>query len=128
MLPGKAAEITVDPKVRTFGVQINGELEYFVAWSDHTDAIASVGSEGVFSRATDSHTQGNQILKNEPITVLGKPAREVVYVDSDNDVFHLQIVLADNRLYQVGLLTPKSKYSSTDNNLAKFFESFQILQ
>ena len=130
LMPGKPANLSYDTDSVIYGVQLPGETEFTVAWSDHSSEVATIGAEAALEVARDSQTllQDRQLLTDKPLVVQGHPARDVASVNTDGFVLHCRMIIAGDRLYQLAWVTEKANYSPADPALTKFLESFKLNQ
>jgi len=64
-----------------------------------------------------------KLIKNDPLTVDGNPARDVV-VESESVYVHAHFILAQKMFYQVLVSFPKANVDSTIES--KFLDSFRL--
>lgn len=127
LFPGKAGDFSPGgDSVKAIGVELPGGTAYMVTWSDHTDEVKRLGANRTLVTARDLEIDGKKLLHDKGMVVRGHPARVVATIDPEGDVMHTWLILADNRLFHVGIITAKAKYSADDKNLAKFLESFEL--
>lgn len=72
----------------------------------------------------ESNSGVRRILRNEPITVTGFPAREVEFLATNGGIYVLRLVITDTRAYR--LVAGGKSVQSGDANVRYFLDSFAI--
>lgn len=105
------------------------DIVYAVAYGDYrSNAFVGMTSEQRLDNARNGFVEGLQgkLLSELIISKANYPGREITVKVEPNTVLTAQIILKDNRLYQVLVGTPSDKLFTAQRT--KFFNSFEILR
>lgn len=134
LMPGTPTEQTqkADTQAGTIEVHMfifeqNGAA-YMVGYNDYPEAIVQQADPSkMLDGARDgmvSNTQG-KLLGEQVISLDKYPGREIQIETSDGKLtMKNRVYLVNNRLYQVGVVTPKEESNSA--NITKFLASFKL--
>jgi hypothetical protein len=126
---GKQALDTAVGKVDmfTFWLEVK-DVVYLVSYNDYpSDTIKNSPSGKLLDDWRDGFAKGvkGKVRGEKYITLKSNPGREVIVDAPDDLVFKVRAYLVKQRLYQVLVVTSKSKESSPD--ATKFLDSFKLL-
>ncbi len=120
----------IQPNVRIEGTLLLVKLEeYSVVYADIDEQLRPfMQDEDILDDAVtglEEDEPGVVILRDNPTTVSGFPAREVVFTHSDGGTYVCRIVVADTRLY---IVTAGGPNMDTDGNerTRRFLDSFEV--
>ncbi|MBX9622233.1 MAG: hypothetical protein K2X82_00305, partial [Gemmataceae bacterium] len=124
MLLAKAA-----PGARAEGAMLVGRLEvYGVIYTDLDPAARLTPPKVLLDqavRAIEDDNPGTRVVRNDPATVSGFPAREIAYTDPDDATFLCRLVVAGSRLYILSAGGPRAGPAGNPR-IRRFLDSFQV--
>lgn len=126
-LPGEAKKLPSSEGETSYGVELEQGGAYVVMYSE----VGEIKPEEIELRLTNVRNDvvGQQkVLHDATVTVDGHPARDFAFIDADGDAQYYRIAVAHNRLYQVMMVTEKSKFDETKADRERFLASFKLLE
>jgi hypothetical protein len=99
--------------------------EYLVSWTNYDQSVAGRGTGKTFDRVRDAliSSKGGKLLTESAISMMGRPARAVIFTDSDGRVVRARFYFIGKRFYQV-MTQSASKQDSASSD--RFFQSFKV--
>jgi hypothetical protein len=113
------------------GTMLVGRLEVYSVYHKELDAAARQFSDEqilktvVAGMKADPENQGIGIIREQPMTVAGYPAREVVFTHPDGGTNVCRVVVAGSHQYILGVSGPLMKPDGNERS-ERFFDSFQV--
>ncbi len=130
--PNRESQIVNTPNGKVELIQYmskKGDILYAVMYGDYpSKALVGMTSEQLLDNGRDGAVENVQgKLLSEVIISKGiHPGREITVKVEPGNIFSAQIVLKDNRVYQIMVVTRGDKLFTSMRR--EFFESFQILK
>lgn len=126
-LPGAAQAIpSGDPSIKNYGVELPTGSVYLVSESGGSAPIINP-AKGL-AALRDAVVGNNESLFDKEISIAGETGREFGYIDPDGDVWQVRAFIKNDRVYQLMTMSPKAKHAEAGPEIAKFFESFQLIE
>jgi hypothetical protein len=130
--PSRKSEIVNTPDGKVELIQYmskKGDVLYAVMYGDYPiKALSGITSEQLLDNARNGAAENVQgrILSEIVISKESCPGREFTIKVEPNTRVTSQIVLKDNRIYQIVVVTPSDKLFTSERR--QFFDSFDILR
>jgi len=106
------------------------DFKYIVSFSDYPAAyLAASGPEAILDAASEgaAATVAGERLEESAISLGQNSGRFLVLLDASGErVLQIRLLLVGRRLYQFGVVTPKSDRSAAE--VARFLDAFALLQ
>ncbi|MDB5310135.1 MAG: hypothetical protein JWO38_4337, partial [Gemmataceae bacterium] len=118
------------PNVSVEGTLLLGKLEeYSVVYADVEPATRQLLTDDAILeeavKGLNKDTPGLQVLRDDPATVSGFPAREVVFTHPNGGTYTCLIVIADTRLYIASAGGPWVTAAGNDR-VRRFLDSLRV--
>jgi hypothetical protein len=107
----------------------NKDIPYAVMYADYPhNALVGLTSDQLLDNARNGAVENVQgkLLCEVVISKANYPGREITVKVEPNTVLTAQIILKDNRVYQLLVVTPSDKLFTSQRR--EFFNSFEILR
>ncbi len=110
-----------------------GDTGYFVSYWDYPPGLVQPDKlEKMLDASRDGSVAnvGGKLIREEKITLMGNPGRELVIETGNPEgpearLLRGRLFIAGNRMYQVMVVTPKNQKSSSETE--PFLQSFKLL-
>jgi hypothetical protein len=99
--------------------------EYQVSWTSYAQSVEARGNEQTFDRVRDAliASKGGKLFSESALNLMGRPARSIIFTDSDGRIIRVRFYFIGTRFYQV-MVQNGSKQDSADSE--RFFQSFKV--
>ncbi len=126
-MPGPAQEQTDPSGTRMFINESNGKA-FIVGYTEFGNRIkvTPANASKVLDAARNGMVQNahSKVMSETSITFQGHPGRDYKLMTQEGFIMHLRMILAETRLYQVGVATPKGNENAPE--IKAFINSFRL--
>ncbi len=126
-MPGPVQEQTDPNGTHMFLSEVNGKafIVGYTEFGSHLKVTKS-NADMLLDAARNGMVQNAQskVASETRITFHGRPGRDYKLVTKEGYIMHLRMILAETRLYQVGVAAPKEDANSPE--IKKFIDSFRF--